>query len=543
MYFQHQFSSLNISCFIPEGILIFNLLLVLVIDLLSQKENKKILIMITSIGLLLSIATLLQQLDQEPTIAFLGNFKVNHFTTLFCLIIILCSALSIPLSLEYIECSGTRLTEFLIFMLFSTLAAMILCGANDLITIFIALESLGLGSYLLTGYMKQDIRSNEAAIKYLIIGGVSSSIFVYGLSWLYGLSGGNIELKNIANNFTSLDFSFNLISWIAYVFIIVGIGFKLSLVPFHRWSPDVYEGVYERKANESIQISFCLYKPCEIKISCTVFNERIEKFLFDSNSPTPVVAFLSVVSKVAGLALTIQISETISPIIQEYGNILVQILAILSMVIGNVLAIVETSMKRMLAYSSISQAGYLLIGIAVGKENGYASLLVYIMFYLFMNLGAFFCIILFGLRTGTDQIRDYTGLWTKDPWLAASLSLCLLSLAGVPPLTGFFSKTFIFWSAWKSGLYHLTIIGIFTSIVSIYYYIRIVKALVVFKEKDISYYVKKYSGYQYSEYKYNFNYIFHNFIQFSINVCIVISSLIGIVIDPIIFFVKETILN
>nr|YP_010933163.1 subunit 2 of NADH-plastoquinone oxidoreductase [Nitella hyalina]WKT08412.1 subunit 2 of NADH-plastoquinone oxidoreductase [Nitella hyalina] len=502
MYFQHQFSSLNISCFIPEGILIFNLLLVLVIDLLSQKENKKILIMITSIGLLLSIATLLQQLDQEPTIAFLGNFKVNHFTTLFCLIIILCSALSIPLSLEYIECSGTRLTEFLIFMLFSTLAAMILCGANDLITIFIALESLGLGSYLLTGYMKQDIRSNEAAIKYLIIGGVSSSIFVYGLSWLYGLSGGNIELKNIANNFTSLDFSFNLISWIAYVFIIVGIGFKLSLVPFHRWSPDVYEG-----------------------------------------SPTPVVAFLSVVSKVAGLALTIQISETISPIIQEYGNILVQILAILSMVIGNVLAIVETSMKRMLAYSSISQAGYLLIGIAVGKENGYASLLVYIMFYLFMNLGAFFCIILFGLRTGTDQIRDYTGLWTKDPWLAASLSLCLLSLAGVPPLTGFFSKTFIFWSAWKSGLYHLTIIGIFTSIVSIYYYIRIVKALVVFKEKDISYYVKKYSGYQYSEYKYNFNYIFHNFIQFSINVCIVISSLIGIVIDPIIFFVKETILN
>jgi NAD(P)H-quinone oxidoreductase subunit 2 len=243
MYLEHQFSSLNIGSFIPEAILILNLILILVIDLLSEKENKKVLVSISLIGLLLSILILSQQWYQEPIIAFLGSFEVNRLTISFRLIITLCSALCIPISLEYIECSGMRFTEFLIFILFTTLGAMILSGANDLITIFIALESLGLGSYLLAGYMKKDIRSNEAAIKYLIVGGTSSSIFAYGLSWLYGLSGGAIELRDMTKNFLSLDSSYNSMIWVAYIFIIVGIGFKLSLVPFHRWSPDVYEGV------------------------------------------------------------------------------------------------------------------------------------------------------------------------------------------------------------------------------------------------------------------------------------------------------------
>jgi NAD(P)H-quinone oxidoreductase subunit 2 len=267
-------------------------------------------------------------------------------------------------------------------------------------------------------------------------------------------------------------------------------------------------------------------------------NERIEKILFYSNSPTPVVAFLSVISKAAGLALTIRISNTILPIIHEHSNIVFEILAILSMVIGNLLAMVETSMKRMLAYSSISQAGYLLIGIIVGKGNGYASLLIYMFFYLFMNLGAFSCMMLFGLRTGTDQIRDYTGLWTKDPWLTICLSLCLLSLAGIPPLTGFFGKIFIFWSAWESGFYHLAIVGIFTSILSIYYYVRIIRILIVIKEKNISYYVKKYSGY-----KSKINLTIENSIQFIINICILISSLVGIVIDPLISFAQQSLLK
>lgn len=243
MSFQYQFSSLHLDCFLPEGILIFNIIFILILDLVSQKENKSMLVKISFIGLLLSMLILIQQWYHESTIAFLGSFEVNHFTTCFRLIISLCCTLCIPLSFEYIKCSGIRLTEFIIFLLFTTLGAMILSSANDLITIFISLECLGLGSYLLTGYIKKDIRSNEAGMKYLIIGGTSSSIFAYGLSWLYGLSGGNIDLKSIAYSFSYLNPSYNLASWFAYICIIVGIGFKLSLVPFHRWSPDVYEGV------------------------------------------------------------------------------------------------------------------------------------------------------------------------------------------------------------------------------------------------------------------------------------------------------------
>lgn len=205
------------------------------------------------------------------------------------------------------------------------------------------------------------------------------------------------------------------------------------------------------------------------------------------------------------------------------------------MIVGNLLAMVETSMKRILTYSSIAQAGYLLIGIIAGRNDGYASLLVYMIFYLFMNIGAFSCIILFGLRTGTDQIRDYTGLYTKDPWLASCLSLCLLSLAGIPPLTGFFGKIFLFWSAWQSGFYFLVITGIFTSIVSIYYYMRIVKFLVVVKEKDISYYVKKYSTYKSN------SLIKQNPIELSIYLCTFISGFVGILMNPVIYFAQQSI--
>ena len=180
-----------------------------------------------------------------------------------------------------------------------------------------------------------------------------------------------------------------------------------------------------------------------MKVSCTVLNERkrMSNLLFDSNSPTPVVAFLSVVSKIAGLALITRILNIIFPFSSNQWHQFLEILAIFSMILGNLVAITQTNMKRMLAYSSISQIGYLLIGIIAGNLNGYASMIVYLLFYIFMNLGTFACIILFGLRTGTDNIRDYGGLFIKDPLLTFSFALCLLSLGGIPPLSGFLWKT------------------------------------------------------------------------------------------------------
>lgn len=248
---------------------------------------------------------------------------------------------------------------------------------------------------------------------------------------------------------------------------------------------------------------------------------------FDSNSPTPVVAFLSVVSKVAGLALLARLFNIVFPSLSNQWHFLLEILAIFSMILGNLVAITQTSMKRMLAYSSISQIGYLLIGIVTDGFNGYASMIVYLLFYIFMNLGTFACIILFGLRTGTDNIRDYSGLILKDPLLTFSFALCLLSLGGIPPLSGFFGKLYLFWCAWKSGLYFLVFIGLFTSIISIYYYLKIIKLLISTENKKVTSYIQTYqvsSVFLFSK----------NSIEISIIICVVASMFLGIFMNPII---------
>lgn len=248
---------------------------------------------------------------------------------------------------------------------------------------------------------------------------------------------------------------------------------------------------------------------------------------FDSNSPTPVVAFLSVASKIAGLALLARIVNIVFLSLFNQWHFILEILAICSMILGNLVAITQISMKRMLAYSSISQIGYLMIGIIVGDFNGYTSMIVYLLFYIFMNLGTFACILLFGLRTGTDNIRDYSGLILKDPLLAFSLSLCSLSLGGIPPLSGFFGKLYLFWCAWKNGLYFLVFIGPFTSIISIYYYLKIIKLLITAETKEVASYIQMYTGFSFSSF-------YKNSIEISIIICVIASMFLGIFMNPII---------
>jgi NAD(P)H-quinone oxidoreductase subunit 2 len=342
-------------------------------------------------------------------------------------------------------------------MLTATLGAMFLCSANELVMIFISLEMLSISSYLMTGYMKRDPRSNEAALKYLLIGASSSAIFLYGLSLLYGLSGGETQLSAIAAKLTDVSGGQSLGLAISLVFVVAGIAFKISAVPFHQWTPDVYEG-----------------------------------------SPTPVVAFLSVGSKAAGFALAIRLLVTAFAVITDEWKVIFMALAILSMVLGNVVALAQTSMKRMLAYSSIGQAGFVMIGLTAGTDEGYSSMVFYMLIYLFMNLGAFTGIILFTLRTGSDQISDYAGLYQKDPLLTLCLSICLLSLGGIPPLAGFFGKIYLFWVGWQAGLYGLVLLGLLTSVVSIYYYIRVVKMMVVKEPQEMSEVIKNYPEMQWS---------------------------------------------
>nr|ATL59762.1 NADH dehydrogenase subunit 2 [Jackiopsis ornata] len=510
------------SLIFPECILIFGLILLLMIDSSPDQKDIPWLYFISSTSLVMSITALLFRWREEPMISFSGNFQTNNFNEIFQFLILLCSTLCIPLSVEYIECTEMAITEFLLFVLTATLGGMFLCGANDFITIFVAPECFSLCSYLLSGYTKKDVRSNEATMKYLLMGGASSSILVHGFSWLYGSSGGEIELQEIVNGLINTQMYNSPGISIALIFITVGIGFKLSPAPSHQWTPDVYEGVrFVREIPTSLSISemFGFFK--------TPWTCRREML-----SPTPVVAFLSVTSKVAASASATRIFDIPFYFSSNGWHLLLEILAILSMILGNLIAITQTSMKRMLAYSSIGQIGYVIIGIIVGDSNdGYASMITYMLFYISMNLGTFACIVLFGLRTGTDNIRDYAGLYTKDPFLALSLALCLLSLGGLPPLAGFFGKLYLFWCGWQAGLYFLVLIGLLTSVVSIYYYLKIIKLLMTGRNQEITPHVRNYRR---SPLRSN------DSIELSMIVCVIASTIPGISMNPIVAIAQNS---
>ena len=444
-------SQLHAATILPEGIVIITIMAVLIGDLIFGRSSASWLPYLTLFGLLNTLVALFFQWSNPDAIAFLGSFNGDNLSIVFRGIVALSAAVTIPMSIRYIQQSGTALSEFIAILLTATLGGMFLCGANELTMVFISLEMLSISSYLLTGYMKRDPRSNEAALKYLLIGAASSAIFLYGMSLLYGLSGGETNLNSIAANIVEINGVQSLGLAISLVFIIAGIAFKISAVPFHQWTPDVYEG-----------------------------------------SPTPVVAFLSVGSKAAGFALAIRLLTTAFGSLTEQWHFIFTALAILSMVLGNVVALAQTSIKRMLAYSSIAQAGFVMIGLVAGTDNGYSSMIFYLFIYLFMNLGAFSCIILFSLRTGTDQISEYAGLYQKDPLLTLCLSICLLSLGGIPPMAGFFGKIYLFWAGWQAGLYGLVLLGLITSVISIYYYIRVVKMMVVKEPQEMSEAVKNY---------------------------------------------------
>nr|YP_209555.1 NADH dehydrogenase subunit 2 [Huperzia lucidula]Q5SCY2.1 RecName: Full=NAD(P)H-quinone oxidoreductase subunit 2, chloroplastic; AltName: Full=NAD(P)H dehydrogenase, subunit 2; AltName: Full=NADH-plastoquinone oxidoreductase subunit 2 [Huperzia lucidula]AAT80751.1 NADH-plastoquinone oxidoreductase subunit 2 [Huperzia lucidula]AZU95497.1 NADH dehydrogenase subunit B [Huperzia lucidula] len=480
---------------LPECILILSLVILLIVDSIYGKKDTPWLYIIPFSGLVTSITVLFFQWEEEPIITFMGSFQINTFNKIFQFLILLCSVLCVPLSVDYIQCTEMAITEFLSFILTATLGATFLCGANDPVTIFVSLECLSLCSYLLSGYTKRDVRSNEATMKYLLMGGTSSSILAYGFSWLYGLSGGQTQLQEIAKGLISTQMYNSPGTSIAPICTMVGIGFKLSLVPFHQWTPDVYEG-----------------------------------------SPTPVVAFLSVVSKVAVSALAIRILNIVFPLSSNEWHSVLEILAISSMILGNFIAITQTSMKRMLAYSSISQIGYIMIGIIAGNSNGYTSVVTYMLFYIFMNLGTFACIILFSSRTGTDNIRDYAGLYLKDPLLASCFASCLLSLGGVPPLSGFFGKLYLFWCGWQAGLHSLVSIGLFTSVISIYYYLKIIKLLVTKRNEEVTPYITNYINSSYFLTS-------KNVTELSMMICVIASTVLGLAVNPIITMAQNSIFS
>jgi NAD(P)H-quinone oxidoreductase subunit 2 len=486
-------TQLNAGTILPEGIVIVTLMVILVGDLILGRSFSRILPYVAMAGLLAAIVALYLQWDTPDPNSFLGAFSSDNLSIIFRAIVALSTLVTIPMSIRYVQQSGTSLAEFIGILLTATLGGMFLSGANELVMVFISLEMLSISSYLMTGYMKRDPRSNEAALKYLLIGASSSAIFLYGVSLLYGLSGGETNLNAIATAITDANGSQSLGLAIALVFVIAGIAFKISAVPFHQWTPDVYEG-----------------------------------------SPTPVVAFLSVGSKAAGFALAIRLLVTAFAPVTEQWHFIFTALAIFSMILGNVVALAQTSMKRMLAYSSIAQAGFVMIGLVAGTDAGYASMIFYLLIYLFMNLGAFTCVILFSLRTGTDQISEYAGLYQKDPLLTLCLSICLLSLGGIPPLAGFFGKIYLFWAGWQAGIYGLVLLGLVTTVISIYYYIRVVKMMVVKEPHEMSEAVENYPVIRW-------NISGMRPLQVSLIVSVIATSIAGILSNPLFTLANDSV--
>nr|YP_009690633.1 NADH-plastoquinone oxidoreductase subunit 2 [Lomariopsis japurensis]QEG57413.1 NADH-plastoquinone oxidoreductase subunit 2 [Lomariopsis japurensis] len=478
---------------LPERFLIFGLITVIVIDLANKGKNTIWLYQISLISILIGMIASLCQWQIQSVYVQLNNNWINNFSSIFRFLLLICSLLCVLLSVDYVRCSKMSLAEFLFFVLTAGSGGMVLCWANDLITLYVALESLSLSSCFLSGYAKRDVRSNEATTKFLLMSGASSSLLLYGFSLLYGISGGQLQLDKIAGE---LVFSQSLVViFTAIAFSIAGTAFKLSLVPFHQWTPDVYEGV----------------------------------------SPIPVVAFFSVTSKVAAPALFTRLFGLIFSSFSNDWHIVVGLLATSSMILGNLIAVTQISMKRMLAYPSISQIGYIMIGVlAADSENGYASMITYTFIYILMNLGTFARITSFGLRTGTDNIRDYAGLYMKDPVLTFSPVVRSPSLGGIPPPSGFFGKLYLFWHGWKAGSYPSVLVALVTSVISIYYYLKIIKLIFTGKngrnDAPTTYIRNSLVSPSISK----------SPIEIAMIICALASILSGILIDPIIGITRNT---
>jgi NADH-quinone oxidoreductase subunit N len=373
--------------------------------------------------------------SRAPGVGFHGQFIVDPFSMFMKELLLAGAALALILSLDYNRHEGLARFEFPVLMLFAVVGMMIMASASNMMTLYLGLELLSLALYVLAAFARDDVRSTEAGLKYFVLGALASGLLLYGISLIYGFSG-TMDFAELAQLLAKpAAASPGLI--VGLVFVIAGLIFKISAVPFHMWTPDVYEG-----------------------------------------APTPVTAFFSTAPKVAAMALLLRTMVT------PFGHQLIAwqqlivLVSIASMILGALAAIGQTNIKRLMAYSSIGHMGYALIGLAPGTPEGIRGVLVYLIVYVFMSAGSFACIIAMRRRGhAVEQISELSGLARTDPGLALAMAVFMFSMAGIPPLSGFFGKLYVFLAAVQSGLWALAIIGVLTSVVGAFYYLRIVKVM------------------------------------------------------------------
>ncbi len=426
----------------PEIIITAFGFLVLLLDVFLPKgERKGYLGVISLIGIFFAGLYTFPQIGSVRS-GFEEMFISDGYALFFKIIFLIIAFLTVLISIGYIHREMIEFGEYYALILFATLGMMLMAAGSHLITIFLGLETMSISIYILAGMMREDKRSVEAALKYFLLGAFATGFLLYGIALVYGATG-SLHLKDIAAYIASKNLLRSPMLLMSLVFLTIGFGFKIASVPFHMWTPDVYEG-----------------------------------------APTSITAFMATGVKAAAFSALVRVFFSALPAFRPDWTSIMWMLCVATMTVGNIVAISQTNIKRMLAYSSIAHAGYILVAFVAGNDLGVSGILFYLMAYAFMNIGAFTVVILLGKKGEENTlIKDYAGIGFKHPLLAASMTIFLLSMAGIPPLGGFMAKFYVFSAAVKSKFYWLAILGVLNSAVSVYYYLR-VTVLMYFRESE-----------------------------------------------------------
>ena len=424
----------NILHIIPESFIFCSALILLILGLFIK--NIKLINNLAILSLLIAVALVINQPFQS---IYLNSYVIDEFSSLFKIMIFIGSIVTLVMFVSSREDLHINLYEFPILILFSTLGMMVMVSANDLLAMFIGLELQSLSLYVLAALNRNSLLSSEAGIKYFILGALSSGLLLFGISYIYGFSG-NTNFNLIAVNYNSE--SLGLL--IGIVFVLAGLAFKVSAVPFHMWTPDVYQG-----------------------------------------APTPITAFFALAPKIAAMGLLVRfLFNSFGELYLDWQQIIFFI-SIASMMLAAFAAIAQTNIKRLMAYSSIGHIGYALIGVACVSSEGLRSLLIYLMIYLVMNISVFTVILSLKRNDAYfENISDLSGMYKNHPFTTILVALMMFSLAGIPPLAGFFGKFYIFVAALESNMVFLAVIGIIASVISAFYYLRIVKIMYFDEPKE-----------------------------------------------------------
>ncbi len=436
-----KYEAAMVLAILPEILILILAGVILVLDILWSADRRRNLGYLTSagLGLIIVISLLFARPEVEPRLILGGMIRQDWLSFTFSILFLFGAAVTCLFAMD-VENLGKR-GEFYLLLLASTLGMTLMASAGDLVMLYLAIETTSIPQYVLAGFMTQDDKSTESGMKYLLFGAMTSTVMLYGFSLLYGFAG-TTNIYDLALSIKQSEVPIAALVG-SFLLVLVGFGFKISAVPFHFWAPDVYEG-----------------------------------------APTPVAGFLSTASKAAGFAVLMRFLLAVFPTTMPYWTAVVATLSVVTMLLGNTLALAQRNIKRLLAYSSIAHAGYMLIGVVAVSKLGITGVIYYLVAYLLTNLAAFGIVVTFWRVVGSDDLDAYKGLSRRSPGLALAMLVSFLSLAGMPPLGGFIAKLLVFAAAVQANMVWLAIVGVLNSIIGLYYYLTVLKYIYLYRSED-----------------------------------------------------------